>query len=145
MGSPSITWLIIGTAAFIAVIVLMTNSYIDITSQNNGTIDNAYLAKYAALQGYQTYLSGQANTMSTNQSLWWSIPNIFASTFNVLAIGVGALQQLFSILNWLPNIFQLVFQTSIFPPIVWWFVQVALLIGIPTTIYMAIRNAGRLP
>ncbi len=145
MATPTITWLLIGVAAVITVVILMTNIYVDINIQNNGSIDNSYLAKYAAIQGYQGYLTNQADIMSNNQSSWWSIPNTISSTFNFLAVGLSGLQQLFSILNWMPGFFQNIFQTTLFPPIVWWFLQVSLLIGIPAIIYVAIRNSNRVP
>lgn len=145
-GAGNLTYLVIALGLFILLLTLSTNVYIDIMSNNGGTIDSSYLAKYAEIQNYNSNLSDFATTVS-NKNLWLSIPNGIASTFNAFIIGVGGVATFFSFIDIIPAFLSTISNIPGLGMIgsVISFLIFAITIYVAIMAYRAIRNSAEVP
>ncbi len=140
MAGTNLTWFFIGIGAFVLVVILGTQFYVDVMANNGGTIDSSYSAKYAQIAGYNSTLGNFEISLTQNRSVWSSIPTTLGNTFNVLAIGLSGINLFFGLLDIVPNMFLTIYNSLALPPIFWWFISLVLGIFIVTKVYKAIRG-----
>lgn len=142
MASPNLTWFFIGLASIILIVSLATQVYVDVMDKNGGSIDSSYTAKYAEVLGYQGDLTNFQKGLSSDTSIWSTIPSIFGNTFNVLAIGLNGITSFFSLLTIAPNMFASILASLNLPSIFGWFIFLVAGIYIVTKVFKAIKGQG---
>lgn len=90
---PSLTWILMSVAAFVAIIVLSLQGYNDILTQNNITPDSAIMANYSAIAGKQADLNN-ASAGFSDLSLG-SVIQVGITLFqSLVGFGFSAIQNL---------------------------------------------------
>ena len=140
---PSLTIMVIGIAAFIMIFSLASNVYFSMMESNGGDYSN-YSAKYAAVLGYNTSLSTFQENVSSDISIWSSVPAGLASTFNVLIIGISGIGKFFAFVTIIPELFQTIFSGTglLVPAAVFTFITFTAIIYVIMKAYKGARNAG---
>lgn len=141
---PSLTILVIGIAAFIMIFSIASGIYVDMMASNGGTINSTFSVKYAQVLGYNSSLAQFQNNVSTNSSIWSSIPTGVSSTFNVLILGIGGLINFLSFVTIIPEMFMTIFSGSgiFIPAAVFTFVTFVAIMIVFMRYYKAVRNSG---
>ena len=96
MANISLTWITISIIAFIAVFMITQGAYVNFTTDNNGTIDQAYLLKYQAISKFnETYADfADASPGRVFSETLQAISGLIQTVFNIGLGSIRALAQL---------------------------------------------------
>jgi hypothetical protein len=144
---PSMTIMSIGIAAFILIFTLGSSIYFDLETSNGGTISSNFSQSYAKILGYNSSLASFQENVSSDTSIWSSVPDAFSSTFNVLIAGIGGLASFFTFMTLIPSLFNTIAGVSgiAIPAAIFTFVMFVAIIYVIMKYYKAVRNAGEEP
>jgi len=146
--AQNLTSLVLGIAAFIMIFTLCSAMYFDSMVSNGSTVDSTFSQQYSKVLGYNASLAAFQNNVSSDTSIWSSVPSGLASTFNVLIAGIGGLASFFTFLTIVPSLFSDVFGTGsgiAIPAAVFTFMSFAVIVYIIMQYYKSVRNAPEIP
>lgn len=136
----NLTFLIIGIAAFVVVITILTSAYVEFKTTNGASVDSEYLATYNNISDKRSDLNELEEDV-TSVNVITSLPVIASSFINSLAFGLTAITNMFSLLTIIPSLINTISERVAFLPAeLIWFAIFAITIFIAMKILKAIRG-----
>lgn len=136
---PSLTWMIISAAAFVAIIILSLQAYTDVLTSYNVTADTGFMATYQNITAQKGLLDNAKITFS-DLSIGSAITGAITLIQSLLGFGFSAISSLVQSISIIQSLIEIVGQAYPELAVVFWFITFVVVIYVAARFIKVIRQ-----